>query len=67
MGLSNPSRETKFSGANADREKTYVPCSADHVQDWQSYIHEKYEKLGYSPNSNMQCKLGSLFLSRCVW
>ena len=30
-----PSRETKFSGANADREIFIFPCSADHVQDWQ--------------------------------
>ena len=33
----NPSRETKFSGANADREIFIFPCSADHVQDWQPY------------------------------
>ena len=26
-------------------------------------IFEEHEKLGYSPNSNMRCKLGSFFLS----
>ena len=40
--LPNPSRETKFSGANsADREiyslSPHFPCSADHEQDWQPY------------------------------
>ena len=34
--------------------KKHVSYSADHVQDWQSYIHEKHEKL-------------DLFLSRCLW
>ena len=29
----NPSRETKFSGANADREIFIFPSSADHEQD----------------------------------
>ena len=33
--LPNPSRETKFSGANANREN--FPCSADHEKDWQPY------------------------------
>ena len=31
-------RDTRFSGASADREKwvkKHFPCSADHVQDWQ--------------------------------
>ena len=37
MGLSNPSRETKFSGADRDREKTNKNSSADHEQDWQPY------------------------------
>ena len=27
---------------------------------------EEHEKLGYLPNSNMPCKLGSLFLRGCV-
>ena len=35
MGLPNPSRETKFSGANGDREISNFPCSADHEQDRQ--------------------------------
>ena len=34
-GLPNPSRETKFSGANADREIFIFPVQVDHVQDWQ--------------------------------
>ena len=38
-GLSNRSCETKFSGANADREgNVNFTCSADHVQDW----HQPY-------------------------
>ena len=38
MGLPNPSRGTKFSGANGDREIIiHFPCSADHEQDWQPY------------------------------
>ena len=36
MGRPNPSRETKFLGANGDREQN-VSCSADHEQDWQPY------------------------------
>ena len=36
MGLPNLSRETKFSGANGDREKLVFPVQlADHEQDWQ--------------------------------
>ena len=34
MGLPNPSSETKFSGANADKEIFIFSCSADHVQHW---------------------------------
>ena len=42
MGLPNPSREeTKFSGAKVDRE-ILVPCSADHMQDWQPYPVDPY-------------------------
>ena len=37
-GRSNPSRETKFSGSNEDREK----YSADHEQDWQRYPLDLY-------------------------
>ena len=38
MGLPNPSRETRFSGANGDREKIIFPVQlADHEQDWQPY------------------------------
>ena len=36
MGLPNPSRETKFSGANGEGNIN-IPCSADHEQDWQPY------------------------------
>ena len=36
MGLPNPSRETKFSGANGDKEKIIFPVQlADREQDWQ--------------------------------
>ena len=37
------SRETKFSGANEDREMFISPCSADHhEQDWQPYPIDPY-------------------------
>ena len=37
-GLPNSARETKFSGANGDRQGNIpFPCSADHEQDWQPY------------------------------
>ena len=32
-GQPNPSRETKFSGANGGRENIHFPCAADHEQD----------------------------------
>ena len=36
MRLPNPSRETKFSGANGDREQFIFPVQlVDHEQDWQ--------------------------------
>ena len=36
MGLPNPSRETKFSGANGDKEYFMFPVQlADREQDWQ--------------------------------
>ena len=36
MGLPNPSHETKFSGANVDREQFVFPVQlADYEQDWQ--------------------------------
>ena len=36
MGLPNPSRETKFSGANGDNEYIIFPVQlADREQDWQ--------------------------------
>ena len=41
-GLPNPSRETKFSGANANREMLYFPCSVDHGQNWQPYPVDTY-------------------------
>ena len=35
MGLPNPSREIKFSGANEDRDEIIFPVQlADHKQDW---------------------------------
>ena len=42
MGLPNPSRETKFSGANADGEISFFPCSTDHEQDWLPYPVDPY-------------------------
>ena len=41
MGLPNPSRETKFSGANADREIFIFPVQLT-VQDWQPYPVDPY-------------------------
>ena len=43
-GRPNPSRETKFSGANEDREK-YISCSAGHEQDWQPYPVDLYSAI----------------------
>ena len=40
--MPNPSRETKFSGTNADREILTSLVHADHVQDWQSYPVDPY-------------------------
>ena len=38
MGLPNPSRETKFSGANGDKEQFIFPVQlAGREQDWQPY------------------------------
>ena len=43
MGLPNPSREMKFSGANGDREEFIFPFQlADHGQDWQPYPGDPY-------------------------
>ena len=42
MERPNPSRETKFSGANGDREVFIFPCLADHEQDWQPYPVDLY-------------------------
>ena len=40
---SNPSRETKFSGANERGQGNIrFPCSADHKQDWQPYSIDPY-------------------------
>ena len=33
-GLPNLCRETKFPGTNANRDFFFLPCSADHEQDW---------------------------------
>ena len=40
-GQTNPSRETKFSSANDDREKL-VSCSAGLGRDWHSYMVHPY-------------------------
>ena len=43
-----PSRETKLSSANGDREIIiHLPCSADHEQDWQPYSVDPYYLLLY--------------------
>ena len=46
MGLPNPSRETKFSGANGVREEFIFPVNsylvADNEQDWQPYPVDPY-------------------------
>ena len=45
-GTAEPvSRETKFSGANGDREKFVFPRSADHEQDWQPYPVDPYSAI----------------------
>ena len=50
-GRPNPSRGTKFSGANnEDREimsifPVHFPCSADHEQDWQPYLVDPYSAI----------------------
>ena len=42
MGLPNPSRETKFSGANADIEIFIFPVQlTTYVQDWQLTVAKK--------------------------
>ena len=40
MGLPNPSRETKFSGANGDREIYIFPVQL--TTDWQPYPVDPY-------------------------
>ena len=42
MGLPNPSRETKFSGVNADREIFILPVQLTHEQAWQPYPADSY-------------------------
>ena len=36
------SGETKFSGANVDREEIIVPFLSNHEQDWQPYPVDPY-------------------------
>ena len=43
MGRPNLSRETKFSGANGDKD--IFPCLADHDQDWQAYPVDLYSAI----------------------
>ena len=40
----NPSRETKFSGTHGDKG-IFLPCSADHEQDWQPYPVDTYSAI----------------------
>ena len=43
MGLLNLSRETKFSGANGDKEiLIFLVQLTPHVQDWQPYPGDPY-------------------------
>ena len=46
MGLPNPSRKTKFSGANGVREEFIFPVNsylvADNEHDWQPYPVDPY-------------------------
>ena len=43
MGRSNPSRETKSSGANGNnKENINFPRSDDHEQEWQPYPVDLY-------------------------
>ena len=40
------SRETKFSGANGNREMfAFFPCSAHHEQEWQPYPVDPYSAI----------------------
>ena len=41
-GRLNQSREAKFPGTNGDKGNKNFPCSADHEQDWQSYLVDPY-------------------------
>ena len=41
-GLLNPSRETRFSGANGDRKISFFLFSSDHERDWQPYPVDAY-------------------------
>ena len=43
MGRSNLARETKFSGANGDRENIIFPVQLTKIkQDWKSYPVQPY-------------------------
>ena len=42
IGGDKPSRGTKLSGSNEDRETYIFSCSADHEQNWQSYPVDPY-------------------------
>ena len=67
MGLPNPSRETKFSGADGDKEQFIFPVQlADRKQDWQPcpvvmvmHINKLYThtavvtRMYMSPNKNI--------------
>ena len=46
MGRLNPSRETKLSGANGNKQGNInFPRSADHEQDWQLYPTDSYSAI----------------------
>ena len=54
-GTAEPaSRETKFSGANRDRE-IHFSCSTDHEQDWQLYLVDPH----FAENADRTCILST--------
>ena len=68
MGLPNPSRATKFSGANEDREHVIFPVQlVDHEQDCQPYPVDSYTEVNrarmcLSPHKNIP---GTWYINKC--
>ena len=63
-GMANPSRETTFPGAEADREKKHIPCSADHEQDWQPYRVDPYSAVCVTIDTVRLCFI--FFITVCM-